>query len=117
MKLYKEEERICRELGNVDSLQRSLGEQAVILHARGDLKGAMELHKKQERICRELSNVEGLAHSLAQQAVVLALQNHLPEALAAAEEAYRLASGHGYAALANQILPIVEARRRDMQER
>jgi hypothetical protein len=31
MKLHKEEERICREVGNVNGLQRSLGNQALIL--------------------------------------------------------------------------------------
>ena len=39
---------------------RSLGNQALILYARGDLDGAMALHKEQERICRELGNMDGL---------------------------------------------------------
>ena len=41
MELLKEEERICRELGNKDGLQRTLGNQANILYARGDLDGAI----------------------------------------------------------------------------
>ncbi|MBI4641712.1 MAG: DUF4062 domain-containing protein, partial [Candidatus Tectomicrobia bacterium] len=39
MKLHKEQERICKELGNKDSLQASLGNQALILQAWGDLEG------------------------------------------------------------------------------
>ena len=31
MALHKEEERICRQLGNLDGLQASLGNQAIIL--------------------------------------------------------------------------------------
>jgi len=71
MVLHKEEERLCRELGNKDSLQASLGNQAVILKARGDLDGAMALFKEQERLCRELGNPEGLSISLANQARLL----------------------------------------------
>ena len=108
MALLKEQERICRELGNVDGLQISLGNQANILYARRDLDGAMALHKEKERICRDLGNVEGLAYSLINQSLILAQQNHHQEALAKAEEAYRLASSHGYAALAKQIMPILE---------
>ena len=69
--LHKEQERICRQLGNLDALQHSLGNQAVILQARGDLDGAMALHKEKERICQKLGNVESLAISLINQASVL----------------------------------------------
>jgi hypothetical protein len=43
MRLYKEQERICRELGNKYGLEISLGNQANILYDRGDLDGAMKL--------------------------------------------------------------------------
>jgi len=82
--------------------------QALILMARGDLAGAMTLMKEQKRICRELGNVENFAISLANQALILSRQGRHREALALAEEAYRLVSSHGYAALAKQILPILE---------
>jgi hypothetical protein len=111
----KEQERICRELGNVDGLQYSLGGQALILKARGDLDGAMALHKEQERICRELGSVEHLAYSSINQALILSQQNHHREALAKAEEAYRLASSQGYAVLAKQIQPVLERIRKDNQ--
>ena len=71
MALCKEQERICRELGNKDGLQACLGNQAVILYARGDLDGAMALMKEQERLCRELGNKDGLQASLGNQALIL----------------------------------------------
>ena len=111
MNLHKEEEKICRDLGNIDGLQASLHSQALILHVKGDLDGAMALLKEQEKICRELKRVEGLAYSLVNQAIFLSQQKRHREALAKAEEAYRLASDHGYEALANRILPILERRR------
>jgi tetratricopeptide (TPR) repeat protein len=110
MRLHKEEERICRELGNKDGLQASLGNQAMIHAARGELDEAMRLLKEQERICRELGRPEGVAISLANQAVLLAAELDRPrEALPLAEEAYRIATGHGLTALAGQIKPILDS--------
>jgi tetratricopeptide (TPR) repeat protein len=43
-------------LGNRDSLQRSYGNQAVILRDWGRLEEAMALHKKQEALCLELGS-------------------------------------------------------------
>src|SRR5262249_4527974 len=50
------------ELGNKDSLQRSYGNQAVILQAWGRLEEALALLKKQEAICLELGNKSSLAY-------------------------------------------------------
>ena len=104
MALHKEQERICRELGNKAGLQASLGNQALILKARGDLEGAMALHKEQERICRELGDKAGLAISLINQASILGQKgNQTKDALSLADKAYRLASEYGYIVLAKQI--------------
>jgi tetratricopeptide (TPR) repeat protein len=92
-------ERICRELGLKDGLQASLGNQANILYARGDLDGAMALYKEQERICRQLGLKEGLARSLANQALVLTKMGQRQDALRLAEEAHRLTTRHGLASL------------------
>lgn len=108
MGLYKEEERICRERGDRNWLQGSLGNQAVILKARGDFDGAMGLYKEQERICREMGYKEGLARSLANQALLLRDMRRSRDGLRLAEEAYQLASSHGLTALAQQIKPILD---------
>lgn len=108
MELYKEQERICRELGNLDSLQGCFGNQANIYYARRDLAGAMCLYKEQEKICRELENVYALSISLINQTTILTELKRHKEALAAAEEAYHLASKHGYAPLVEKILPILK---------
>jgi hypothetical protein len=95
MRLSKEQERLCRELGNKDGLQASLGCQANILDSRGDLDGSMALRKEQERLCRELRNMKGVSISLALQAVLL---NSTPgrrrEARRLADEAVAIASLH-----------------------
>jgi tetratricopeptide (TPR) repeat protein len=62
MALHKKEEAICLELGNQDGLQRSYGNQALVLKAWGQLEEAMALHKKEEAICLELGTKEGLAY-------------------------------------------------------
>lgn len=116
MTLHKEHERICRQLGYLDGLQWSLGNQAFILKARGDLDGAMALDKEKERICRQLGRVDGLARSLVNQASTLQKMSHAREGLPLAEEAYRIASTHGYASLAKQIEPILNAVRQAAQK-
>lgn len=60
MKLHKQKELICIELGNKDSLQKSYSNQAVILQTWGRLDEVMELLKKKETICIEV----GLKQSL-----------------------------------------------------
>src|SRR5205807_2467816 len=46
-----------------DGLQRSYGNQALILRAWGRLEEAMVLHKKKEAICEQLGNQDGLQTS------------------------------------------------------
>jgi hypothetical protein len=77
MALHKESEILSRELGNKDGLQMSLGNQANILYARGDLDGAMALYKESECICWELGNMDGLQASLGNQANILKDRGYL----------------------------------------
>jgi tetratricopeptide (TPR) repeat protein len=107
MALHREQERICRQLGNLDSLQASLGNQANILYDRSQLDEAMALYKEAERICRQLGNPSGLATWLANQAIVQAQRSQFREAIALAEQALETAQSHGLAALAKQIQPIL----------
>ena len=112
MALHKEVERICRELGDRAGLAATLGNEALILRARGDLDGAMALRKVEERTFRELGDPARLATSLANQASLLHKMGRPREARRLAEEAYRLASQHGLTALAQQIRPILDWQRR-----
>ena len=108
MELLKQDEQICRELGDKDGLQASLGNQAGILFARSDLDGAMELYKKGEQVWRELGRVDYLALSLANQAVLLQKNARQAEAVARAQEAYRLVTEHGMTTLSQRIKPILD---------
>ena len=60
MAVLKEHEAICSGIGSQLGLQRSYGNQAVILQDWGRLEEAMALHKQQEAICLELGIKEGL---------------------------------------------------------
>ena len=59
-----------------------LGNQALILKARGQLDQAMALHKEQERICRQLGNLDSLQISLCNQAGILYARGQLDQAMA-----------------------------------
>ena len=108
MALLREQERICRELGNPAGLEASLGNQASLLWHLGDPEGAAALHREEEQICRNLGDAAGLATSLANQAELLQKMGLPREALPAAREASRLASEHGLTALIERFRPIVD---------
>src|ERR1019366_7918425 len=98
-----------RAQGDRANLQASLGNQAVILYARGELDGAMALYKEQERICRELGNKDGLSKSLAGQALILKARGELDGAMALHKEQERICRELGnkaglQASLGNQAL-------------
>ena len=56
LRILQQEEALCLELGNKDGLQRSYGNQALILEAWGRLEEAFELLKKKEALCLELGS-------------------------------------------------------------
>ena len=56
MKLFKDKERICRELGDPNSLAISLVNQALIINEKGDTKQAFELAEQ----AYQLANQYGL---------------------------------------------------------
>jgi tetratricopeptide (TPR) repeat protein len=77
---------------NKDGLQRSLGNQALILQMTGSLEEAMELFKEQERICREMGSKKDLQSALGNQALLLRTWGRLDEAMQLLQEqevAYR----------------------------
>ena len=84
-----------RKIGDLDGLQSSLNNQALILKTRGDLDGAMALHKEQERICRQTGNLYGLQLSLGNQANILYAQGDLDGAMALHKEEERICRQFG----------------------
>jgi tetratricopeptide (TPR) repeat protein len=90
MGLYKEKERLCRELGNKDGLNRALEGQANILYARGNLDDAMALYTEQEQVCREAGLMLGLGIVLGNQALILKARGDLDGAMALQKESERL---------------------------
>ncbi len=102
-----------RATGELDGLQASLGGQAVIHWARGELDEAMRLLKEQERICRELGNKHGLQASLGDQALILKARGELDEAMRLHKEQERICRELGTVdglarSLANQALLLAE---------
>ncbi len=95
MKLHKEQEHICKELGNKDGIQMSLGNQAVILQAWSDLEGAMKLYKEQERICKEIGNKDHLSASLGNQALIHVDWGDLESAMKLLKEEERICKEMG----------------------
>ncbi len=79
-----------RRAGDRDELSACLGNQALILRARGDLDGAMALLKEVERLCRELGNKDGLQTALGNQALILQTRGDLDGAMALHKEKERL---------------------------
>jgi tetratricopeptide (TPR) repeat protein len=71
----------AKTVGDRDDLQRSYGNQALILQDWGRLEEAMELHKKKEAICLELGNRNGLGISYGNQALILNNWDRLEEAM------------------------------------
>ena len=80
--IVRHEEVHHEELGNKDGLQRSYGNQALILQAWGKLDEAMALHKKQEALCVKLGNKDGLQACYGNQALILKAWGKLDEAMA-----------------------------------
>src|SRR5207302_177392 len=64
------------------SLQRWIGNQALILESWGRLEEALALHKKQEALCLELGNKASLQSCYGNQALILQAWGRLEKALA-----------------------------------
>jgi nephrocystin-3 len=79
-----------RAAGDLNNLQTTLGNQALILKARGDLDGATALHKEEERLCRQLGNLAGLQRTLGNQALILADRGDLDGAMVLLKDVERI---------------------------
>ena len=99
----QEEERRCRQCGDLVGLPCCLGNLGLLHKAQGDWQGALEFHRQEADLCRQLGDTHGLIGSLLRQARLLAEHlNEAPAALALAEEAHRLATQPNRTSLASQ---------------
>jgi tetratricopeptide (TPR) repeat protein len=90
MVLLKEQERICREIGNDDDLQSCLYNQARILLFRNFFDASLALLKEQELICRDIGNMEGLQRSISQQCMILRVRGEYGRCLSLLKEQERI---------------------------
>ena len=81
---------VFRKAGDKGNLAASLGNQASILHRRGDHDGAMSLYKEQERLSRQLRDTPELLSSLGNQASVLQARGELNGAMKLNREVERI---------------------------
>jgi tetratricopeptide (TPR) repeat protein len=96
LELHREEERICRELGDLSHVGIALGNQGVIHSSLGELDRAMELQRESERICRELDDPKGVLITLGNQAQILRARGEQERALELHQEEAALARKIGY---------------------
>jgi tetratricopeptide (TPR) repeat protein len=90
MRLFCEQELLCRELDSKEGLAACLGNQAAIFVACGEPKTAMKLLKEQEQLCRQFSIKDGLQASLGNQALILQILGEARVALQLHKEEERL---------------------------
>jgi hypothetical protein len=110
MALHKQQEAICVELGDRAGLQRSYGNQALILQAWGRLEEAMALHKQQEAICVELGDRAGLARSFGNQGLLLRELGKPTEGNEKLQLAFKLFSEMGMVRERDAVLRAIEER-------
>lgn len=92
LRLYEEQERICRQLEQGVGLWKALNNRGRVLSRRGDTTEAMALYEEAEGICRRLGDKYGLMHVKGNQAICLPPD----QALVLLQEAADLAVEVGY---------------------
>ena len=95
MTLHKEEELICRRIGDMEGLQRCLGNQALIQRAQGELSKALVLHREEEAICRKLKDKYQLSICLGNQGLIFFLKKDLEGAIKLFKEQEQINRGLG----------------------
>ncbi len=86
---------VSRGLGDESSLQRALGEQAMMVLGRGDTATAAGLFDEQEQICRRIGDHVGLAACVGNRAILLRNTGDLPAALRCVDEQIEIAKASG----------------------
>lgn len=81
MLLLKKTETIYRQNQDLEGLQISLGNQAIILYLWGRFDEALKLNKEKEKICREIKDIEGIQASQNNQVLIYKSLGNLDEAM------------------------------------
>jgi len=107
LKLFRDQERICRKNDFMDWLQWSLASQAQILYKRSDLQGALSLYQESGQICRARGDKHALQFSIGREGLILHKLGDMDNALALYIEREHLCREIGekfglYASLCNQ---------------
>ena len=87
MDVFRQQERVCRSLGRMESLAESFLGQAMTLRAWGELDRALKLLLECENICRHPGFRRSLGNCLSLQAGILRLRGDLSGALALFQQA------------------------------
>jgi len=95
MILYKEQERICREGGLSNELQKNLENQTYILFSRGDHDVVMDMSREMERICRDLGLNDGLQSSLLLQGCICGTRGDIEKSMILLKEQEQICRDHG----------------------
>jgi tetratricopeptide (TPR) repeat protein len=85
-----------RQKGDLDHLQRALGNLSNLLHDEGRLTEAMSLLQEHERISRSLGDMDGIATSLGKQANILFDRGELERAMQLHREEERICREQGF---------------------
>ena len=91
LRLYKEQEALCRERGDLRELAMCLGNQSSVYTDRGLKNEALDLLREQERVCRDIGERAVLGKSLGNQSIILREQGDLQAALKLNQEQERIA--------------------------
>ena len=92
---------VARSLGDDATLQRAIGERALLVMGRGDTVGAATLFEEQEAICRRTGDQVGLAACVGNRAILLRNTGDLAGAMGCIDEQVELAreTGNGQSLL------------------
>ncbi len=85
--LYREHAKIARDIGDLESLQLGLGDEAVALRALGRFTEALVRAKEQTAICRELGDDGLVVRSLFARVPLLVAMQRLDDAIAVTKSA------------------------------
>lgn len=100
---------LCRQLNARAALARCLGNQAIVLRARGDEAGAMDLTVASGALFREIGDPAGLSLAIVGRATLLSDRpGQKSAAVGLARQALDIASTHGLKDIATRLAQVIQ---------